>query len=233
MSAALLLLLGVHHAGGFALSGARLGTPKYSAHRASPLLAPASVPTAPAAVLHRQAPLRMSDAVVTETVTRSVVKAAGWRFTAGLVTAASSLFFTGSLATAASIVGWDLVRGPARTHPRAPRPLPQPATERSPRACADLEVGHDVHRRAPVEQGRLGQGRDRRLVEAFPRQGDRVAHLRCSEHPRRRHRALPPTPSPRIAHPLLTVCAGASITVRSTCTSDTTAPTPTTRGRTA
>mmetsp|Transcript_10329 Transcript_10329/g.22489 ORF Transcript_10329/g.22489 Transcript_10329/m.22489 type:complete len:223 (-) Transcript_10329:153-821(-) len=40
---------------------------------------------------------------------RSFVKAAGWRFTAGLVTAASSYIFTGSLATAASIVGWDLI----------------------------------------------------------------------------------------------------------------------------
>merc|ERR1712083_963447 len=43
--------------------------------------------------------------IVKETPLRSFVKAAGWRFTAGLVTAASSFIFTGSLATAASIVG--------------------------------------------------------------------------------------------------------------------------------
>jgi len=47
--------------------------------------------------------------IVKETPLRSFVKAAGWRFTAGLVTAASSFIFTGSLATAASIVGWDLI----------------------------------------------------------------------------------------------------------------------------
>lgn len=46
---------------------------------------------------------------VKETAVRSFVKAAGWRFTAGCVTAASSYIFTGSLATAASIVGWDLI----------------------------------------------------------------------------------------------------------------------------
>lgn len=45
----------------------------------------------------------------TETPARSLVKAAGWRFTAGIVTAISSFVFTGSLATAASIVGWDLI----------------------------------------------------------------------------------------------------------------------------
>lgn len=47
--------------------------------------------------------------VVKETPLRSFAKAAGWRFTASLVTAASSFFFTGSLALAASIVGWDLI----------------------------------------------------------------------------------------------------------------------------
>jgi len=46
--------------------------------------------------------------MVKETAVRSFVKAAGWRFTAGIVTACSSYFFTGSLAMAASIVGWDL-----------------------------------------------------------------------------------------------------------------------------
>lgn len=44
----------------------------------------------------------------TETPVRSFVKAAGWRFTAGVVTAITSMIFTGSLATAAAIVGWDL-----------------------------------------------------------------------------------------------------------------------------
>lgn len=43
-----------------------------------------------------------------ETPVRSFVKAAGWRFTAGVVTACTSMIFTGSLATAAAIVGWDL-----------------------------------------------------------------------------------------------------------------------------
>merc|ERR1719502_485637 len=56
------------------------------------------------------AALRMAEdaVVVKETTTRSLVKAVGWRFTAGVVTAATSFFFTGSLAMAASIVGWDL-----------------------------------------------------------------------------------------------------------------------------
>ena len=43
-----------------------------------------------------------------ETAKRSAVKAVGWRFTAGCVTAATSIAFTGNLAVAASIVGWDL-----------------------------------------------------------------------------------------------------------------------------
>lgn len=47
--------------------------------------------------------------VVKETALRSFAKAAGWRFTASLVTAATSYIFTGSLALAASIVGWDLI----------------------------------------------------------------------------------------------------------------------------
>jgi len=59
-------------------------------------------------VVQRTASLQMAS-VVKETSLRSFVKAAGWRFTAGVVTAASSYFFTGSLAMAASIVGWDLI----------------------------------------------------------------------------------------------------------------------------
>ena len=45
---------------------------------------------------------------VKESVTRSAVKAIGWRFTAGIVTAITSYFFTKSLAAAAAIDGWDL-----------------------------------------------------------------------------------------------------------------------------
>ena len=50
----------------------------------------------------------MADDMMTETPLRSFVKAAGWRFTAGVVTACTSFIFTGSLAAAAAIVGWDL-----------------------------------------------------------------------------------------------------------------------------
>ncbi len=50
----------------------------------------------------------ISTQVVKETPARSAVKAIGWRFTAGIVTACTSWFFTRSLALAASIVGWDL-----------------------------------------------------------------------------------------------------------------------------
>ena len=45
---------------------------------------------------------------VKETALRSAVKAVGWRITAGIVTAITSFYFTGSLAAAAAIVGWDL-----------------------------------------------------------------------------------------------------------------------------
>jgi len=48
------------------------------------------------------------EMVAKETNARSAVKAIGWRFTAGIVTAITSYIFTGSLAMAASIVGWDL-----------------------------------------------------------------------------------------------------------------------------
>lgn len=62
------------------------------------------------------------EPVVTDTAVRSFVKAAGWRFTAGIVTACSSYFFTGSLATAASIVGarrTPFGRGAGRARPNA------------------------------------------------------------------------------------------------------------------
>lgn len=50
----------------------------------------------------------MAEGLVEETTARSAVKAIGWRLTAGVVTAITSLIFTKSLAMAASIVGWDL-----------------------------------------------------------------------------------------------------------------------------
>ena len=46
--------------------------------------------------------------VLKESTARSAVKAVGWRLTAGIVTAITSLIYTKSLAMAASIVGWDL-----------------------------------------------------------------------------------------------------------------------------
>ena len=48
------------------------------------------------------------DIINKETSVRSAVKAVGWRFTAGVVTAITSYIFTKSLAAAAAIVGWDL-----------------------------------------------------------------------------------------------------------------------------
>ena len=48
------------------------------------------------------------DIINKETSVRSAVKAIGWRFTAGVVTAITSYIFTKSLAAAAAIVGWDL-----------------------------------------------------------------------------------------------------------------------------
>ena len=76
-----------------------------------PALRVASIPMVPTvpSVAKRAAEIRMEE-VVKETTTRSLVKAIGWRFTAGVVTAMTSFFFTGSLAMAASIVGWDLCR---------------------------------------------------------------------------------------------------------------------------
>jgi len=81
--------------------------------RASPALTARAVglasPALPLAASPRAAfPGPVMMAAVKETSTRSLVKAVGWRFTAGVVTATTSMIFTGSLATAASIVGWDL-----------------------------------------------------------------------------------------------------------------------------
>lgn len=78
--------------------------PRVIAHRRAVACAPA---TACPAVVRAPAPLALAD-VVTETPLRSAVKAVGWRLTAGIVTAITSMIFTKSLATAAAIVGWDL-----------------------------------------------------------------------------------------------------------------------------
>uniref|UniRef100_A0A0D3J0K7 DUF2061 domain-containing protein n=2 Tax=Emiliania huxleyi TaxID=2903 RepID=A0A0D3J0K7_EMIH1 len=81
--------------------------PAALAHVAAVHLAPAARPVALArpVAAARGAEVRMA---VKESVTRSAVKAIGWRFTAGIVTAITSYFFTKSLAAAAAIVGWDL-----------------------------------------------------------------------------------------------------------------------------
>jgi len=67
-----------------------------------------SLPAMPAAPKRVAQIFMTEEMVVKETTQRSLVKAIGWRFTAGVVTAMTSYFFTGSLAMAASIVGWDL-----------------------------------------------------------------------------------------------------------------------------
>jgi len=81
--------------------------PAALAHVAAVHLAPAARPVALArpVAAARGVEVRMA---VKESVTRSAVKAIGWRFTAGIVTAITSYFFTKSLAAAAAIVGWDL-----------------------------------------------------------------------------------------------------------------------------
>mmetsp|Transcript_7441 Transcript_7441/g.16390 ORF Transcript_7441/g.16390 Transcript_7441/m.16390 type:complete len:229 (-) Transcript_7441:790-1476(-) len=94
-----------------------VAAPIWNAH-AAPALLPQRNPVAqprgapwPAAACtdaRRHGAVLAMATIVKETPLRSFVKAAGWRFTAGVVTAASSFIFTGSLATAASIVGWDL-----------------------------------------------------------------------------------------------------------------------------
>ena len=60
------------------------------------------------AAMPRSSALMMAEAVAKETALRSAVKAIGWRFTAGIVTACTSFFFTGSLAMMYALVGWDL-----------------------------------------------------------------------------------------------------------------------------
>jgi hypothetical protein len=77
------------------------------------------------------------ELLVTETPMRSFAKAAGWRFTAGIVTACSSYFFTGSLSTAASIVGAQNL-GPGVGHMRSAASICVPVVlffHRSPLNC--------------------------------------------------------------------------------------------------
>jgi len=99
---------------GAAASFAVVGTPSLqhraaaqprfaTVHGATPPLASAPLVAAP-----RFASPLMVEGAFKETTARSAVKAIGWRFTAGIVTAITSYIFTKSLAMAASIVGWDL-----------------------------------------------------------------------------------------------------------------------------
>lgn len=102
--ASLLLLL---CAGGDAFSL----TPRAGVYRAPvPRIStrPLTVPLPPIPAAVAPPTITMMAGAVKETSTRSLVKAVGWRFTAGIVTATTSMIFTGSLAVAASIVGWDL-----------------------------------------------------------------------------------------------------------------------------
>lgn len=89
--------------------------PRVAAATSQPRLAAAVAPlplsaSSPAAIaMTERAPAPLMMALVTkETNARSAVKAIGWRFTAGIVTAITSYIFTKSLAAAAAIVGWDL-----------------------------------------------------------------------------------------------------------------------------
>lgn len=95
---------------GFAPLQPRLAVPASAqlAPRAAAQLPLVQRSCSPAASRVCQLPVMMSESAVTETSVRSAVKAVGWRFTAGVVTACTSLFFTGSLATMYAIVGWDL-----------------------------------------------------------------------------------------------------------------------------
>ena len=87
---------------------AKLASPRAAIAGQPQLRTAASAPSAPLARAALCAPVMMADDMMTETPLRSFVKAAGWRFTAGVVTACTSFIFTGSLAAAAAIVGWDL-----------------------------------------------------------------------------------------------------------------------------
>ena len=85
-------------------TAARLSPRPVALQRAAVACLPASSPAA----VRVPASAVMAAGLVTETATRSAVKAVGWRITAGIVTAITSMIFTGSLAAAAAIVGWDL-----------------------------------------------------------------------------------------------------------------------------
>lgn len=81
--------------------------PRGIASTTSPALPAVVAAPRPAHTLARVAACP-SMALMKETPVRSATKAVGWRITAGIVTAITSYIFTGSLAMAASIVGWDL-----------------------------------------------------------------------------------------------------------------------------
>jgi uncharacterized membrane protein len=54
-------------------------------------------------------PQKSGEVAIRETAMRSLVKAIGWRFTAGIVTFCTSFYFTRSLAAAGAIVGSDFI----------------------------------------------------------------------------------------------------------------------------
>lgn len=90
--------------------GARL--PVQRAVSARPALVPASAYAVPlqssfAPVAPRAGSIVLQE-LSKETSLRSAVKAIGWRFTAGIVTACTSYYYTGSLAMMYALVGWDL-----------------------------------------------------------------------------------------------------------------------------
>ena len=108
MRTAVRIVLGLALAHAFSPMQPRLQQRGLPAARAvAPRPAVLAVPSSPAKACRHHAPL-METGPFSETPVRSFVKAAGWRFTAGVVTAITSMIYTGSLETAAAIVGWDL-----------------------------------------------------------------------------------------------------------------------------
>ena len=108
MRTAVRIVLGLALAHAFSPMQPRLQQRGLPAARAvAPRPAVLAVPSSPAKACRHHAPL-METGPFSETPVRSFVKAAGWRFTAGIVTAITSYIFTKSLAAAAAIVGWDL-----------------------------------------------------------------------------------------------------------------------------
>ena len=94
---------------GYSMAAARMGTQRVGVAPHFPAAAPVArhaavfAPRAVAPVMEEA-----EDIIMKETATRSLVKAVGWRFTAGVVTAITSMIFTGSFAAMLAIVGWDL-----------------------------------------------------------------------------------------------------------------------------